>query len=51
MKFVRMSRNLILEGEETLVEEANETKCLCDEFKIEREFFSMFLIQSFLFLT
>lgn len=34
-----MPRNLILEGEETLVEEVSETKCPCDDLKIERIFF------------
>ncbi len=39
MQFVGMPCNLIMEGEETLKEEASEAKCMCDEFKIAKHFF------------
>jgi hypothetical protein len=45
-----MPCNLVLDGEETLVEEVSETKCLCDQLKIERIIFLVFLIKSFLLL-
>jgi hypothetical protein len=45
-----MSYNLILEGEESLMEEVNEAKCLCDELKITKNLFFVFLSQTFLLL-
>jgi hypothetical protein len=50
MQFVGMSYNLILEGEESLMEEVNEAKCLCDELKITKNLFFVFLSQTFLLL-